>query len=384
MSGIEDLVRESLHERVAMAPALDDPAGRAVAGARTLRRRRALVVACFAGLAAVLATGALAGLRSGVHTLPLPPATVPPPGPASSSVSLVVDHHALLLPDGRSVTLPATESSMLGAVQLRRGWLVTGTTAGTTAQSLWLVTPDGVVHPLAQGLEGAPVVAADGLRFTWRTGVRLFTGHLADGGSLVVEASTPISGKGAPIALTDTAVVLGATATGGGIDSYDLWLPARGNYVPSWDVIAHVVAVYGALPGGRRVLGQVHPTSGSKAACLAELDPADSLRATRTACDLPLRVDPTGPVSRDGHWLAAPAGDGQVALIDLTTVFQRAAVTSTWHADRPGVWVDANTMVAPVSGGLRRFDTGGGAAPPVDVPGLPSGAQVDLVPRAES
>jgi hypothetical protein len=379
MSGIEDLVRRSLHERVALAPALDDPAGRAVAGARTRRRRRALVATCAAGLVGVLVTGAVAGLRGGPHTLPVPPATVPPPAPAG--VAVIVDRHALRLPDGRSVTLPAADQSMSRAVQVRQGWLVTATVADSSRLAWWLVTGDAAVRPLVQELTDAPVVSADGLLLAWRDGTRLFTGHLTDGGGLAVDASTPMPAKGGPIAVTGTAVVLGATATGGGIDSYDLWLPARGDYVPSWNVITNVAAVYGPLPGGRSVLGLVHPATGGKEVCLADLDPANRLRATRTACTLPLRADPAGAVSPDGHWLAAVASGG-VALVDLTTVFQRPTVATTWHADGPGVWVDADTMVAPAPGGLRRFHAGGGPDDPLAIPGVPSGADLTLVPRA--
>jgi hypothetical protein len=373
---IEDLVRESLHERVAQPPALDAPADRAIAGARTLRRRRALAVACAVGVAAVLATGALTGLHGGPHTLPVPPASPPP----SIDLASIVDHTALRLPDGRSVSLPPTETAMTGADQIREGWLVTGATAYANTSSLWLVTPDAALHRLTQGLLGVPVVSADGLWLSWRTGTQLFSGHLIDSGALVVDASTPMPDKGFPIAVTSTAVVLGATATGGGIDSFDLWLPAKGHYVPSWDVITNVAAVYGPLPGSHAVLGLVHPTQGGKEVCLAQLDPDNSLRATRTACGLPLRTDPAAAVSPDGHWLAA-VGNVSVVLIDLTTVYDRPVVTADWGADQPGVWVDANTMVVPAAGGLRSFSVRDSNPRPVSVPGLPANATIVPVPR---
>jgi hypothetical protein len=375
---IEDLVRESLHERVAQPPALDDPADRAIAGARTVRRRRALTVACVIGVAAVLATGALTGLHGGPHMLPVPPASAPP----SPSLAFIVDHTALRLPDGRSVSLPPSETALTGADQVREGWLVTGATADANTSSLWLVTPDAALHPLAQGLVGAPAVSVDGLWLSWRTATQLFSGHLIDSGALIVDSSTPMPDKGFPIAVTSTVVVLGATATGGGIDSFDLWLPAKGHYVASWDVITNVAAVYGPLPGGHSLLGLVRPAQGSKEVCLAELDPETSLRATRTACNLPLRVDPAGAVSPDGHWLAA-VGSGGVALIDLTTVYDRPAIAATWGADWPGVWVDTNTMVVPAADGLQAFSVGDTAPRPVRVPGLPSNATTTPVPRHE-
>jgi hypothetical protein len=380
MTGIEDLVREALRERVETAPAMDEPAQRAVSGARTVRRRQALVAVCAAALAVVLGAAGLGALRGASHPLPAPVTTDHPSAPASSGLSLLIDHRTLILPNGRPVTLQNGDHAVVSAVQVPQGWLVTeAVTAGST-QSLALVTPDGTVHPLLEGAQ-PPVVSADGRRFAWRTATRLFIGHLADDGSLVVDPSTPLTGKGDPIALTDNAVVLGATATGGGIDSYDLWLPKNGNYVPSWDVITGVVAVYGPAPGGRFVLGLVHRTAGAKDVCLAELDPANNLRPTRTACGLPLRVDPQGAVSPDGHWLAVASTDGGVAFLDLTRVFQEPTVADRWNADGPGVWLDAGTMVAPVSGRLQRYHVGRGTADLVDVPGLPSGAQVTLVPR---
>jgi hypothetical protein len=378
MSGIEDLVRRSLRDRVEAPPALGDPAGRAVSRARTVRRRQALLAVCAAGLAGVLAAAGLAALRGGVHTLPVPPATVPPTAVPSSGVSLVVDQHMLLTPDGRTVALPASEDSMVGAVQVRQGWLVTGTTTGTDTRSWWLVTPDLQVRRLLQGLTDSPVVARDG-HLAWRTATRLFTGHLSDDGTVVTDRSTPMPAKGAPIALAGNAVVLGATATGGGIDSHDLWLPEHGDYVPTWTAMTHIASVYAPTGDGRSLLGLVYSVAGSKETCLAELDPANNLRATRSACGLSLRDDWPAAVSPDGRWLAAHVVDG-VALIDLSTVFQRPAVTATWQADAPGVWVDATTMVAPVSGHLRRFHVAGGSTDPVTVPGLPSGTGFDLVP----
>ncbi len=48
---------------------------------------------------------------------------------------------------------------------------------------------------------------------------------------------------------------------------------------------------------------------------------------------------------------------------------------------RVGVWVDADTMVAPASGGLRRYSAPDGNSQPLSVPGLSAGAELTLVPR---
>ena len=86
------------------------------------------------------------------------------------------------------------------------------------------------------GLRSWPVVEAGGFQVAWRDGTGLHTGHLSDKGDMVVDSSTKMTGPGNPIALTDPAVVLGST------DGFDLWVPSRGPYVPSWNVITQVAA----------------------------------------------------------------------------------------------------------------------------------------------
>src|SRR5205807_7955870 len=124
-----------------------------------------------------------------------------------------------------------------------------------------------------------------------------------------------------------------------------------------------------------------HPTPGSKQTCLAELDPTQNLRVVRTACGL-VRPDAPGSRSPDGHWLAVGEDNSKVTLLDLTRVFEHPAPAATWTADAPGVWVDTDTMVAPVSGRLERFRIGHGTPEPVDAPSHRPDVQVRPVPRA--
>jgi hypothetical protein len=377
MTDLEDVVRRVLRDRVLVPPAMVDPAGRAVAGARTVRRRRVLLGACAAGLVLVVVTAGLGALRGLVRISPAPPANQPPSQVPAAGVALVVNGHTLVLPDGRVVAVPGGgQADIVAALEVKQGWLVTASTAASDgSDSLLLVTRDATVVPLGQAVSGPPVVSADGTHLAWHAVGQLATGHLTDAGRLEVDTQTPVSDHGRPIALTDRATVLGAA------DKFDLWVPERGNYVPSWNVITGVVAVYGPLPGGRLVLGLVHPHPQAQNVCLAELDPLDNLHVTRTACDVPLRGGPDGVISPDGHWFVAPETDGDQALIDLTRVFDPPAVTSSLRADRPGVWVDANTLIAPVGAGLRRFDARSTASVPLSLAGVPSGATVDLVPR---
>jgi hypothetical protein len=173
---------------------------------------------------------------------------------AAVGEAVLVDHRVLLLPGGRQVTLLNGKAD-IDAVQVGPGWLVTGS-LDTDARSLWLVTPDGTARHLVDGVQGEPVVGV-GRRVAWRTATQLLTGHLTDTGTtaidIVIDASTPIPATRTPatfwpVAVTSTAVVLGATATGGGIDSFDAWLPDNGSYVPAWDRFIQVAAVYGPAP----------------------------------------------------------------------------------------------------------------------------------------
>jgi hypothetical protein len=153
------------------------------------------------------------------------------------------------------------------------------------------------------------------------------------------------------VAIAGTAVLLGYSATGGGVDSFDVWQSTKGAYVESWDRTTHVAVAYGPTVDGRSFLGLIfaHPGGGDKETCLAELDPANFLRATATACGLSQGVSERGPVSPDGRYLALQAdgeGPGNIVVVDLHSVFQRAAVTAWWDARGPGAWVDATTMIA--------------------------------------
>jgi hypothetical protein len=134
------------------------------------------------------------------------------------------------------------------------------------------------------------------------------------------------------------------------------------------------------------VLGLVNatPGSGSKDVCLAELDPANRLAATRTACGLPLFSEPDSTVSPDGHWLVARLATSQWGLIDLRTVFTHPAIARSWTADVAGSWTDASTLLSLVSGKLTRIDVTTGATAPVTTPGLPPGSEVQLAPTGLS
>src|SRR5262249_55536915 len=140
---------------------------------------------------------------------------------------------------------------------------------------------DGSVHPLLDGLESV-VVARDGKHLAWETATLLETGHIS-GVWVYVDHSTPKPAEGVPIAVSDTAVVLGGTQTGGGIDRFAVWVPERGGYTASWDKTnPSLFQVSGVAPDGRSFLGLIpEAPPGSKIGCLALLDPTNHLAATR-------------------------------------------------------------------------------------------------------
>jgi hypothetical protein len=233
------------------------------------------------------------------------------------------------------------------AYRIHDGWLVVGfgqAAATGLVESLWLVTRDGSIHQLINHADSV-VVAPDGARVAWRASDRLIVGHVT-GASLAQDQSTPAPPRGAPIAYTGTAVILGYTMTGGGLDQFDTWLPARGDYSPSWNNVTLVGAVFQPARDGS-LYGIVRASSDTKARCFAQLDPANNLAATRKACSLPVTsFDTTGLISPDGRWMAKNTGASpQVDLLDLNHVFDTPAVTATWDAVAPVAWVDATTLV---------------------------------------
>jgi hypothetical protein len=389
---MRDVVRESLQAQLGQPPPMLDSAGRALDGARRARQRRSYLAATAAAVALLLVVvGGVAALRAGVtHRTPTPLATVKPttstaPTPTTAGVALL-GRSELVLPDNRRISLAQIPGGAIGAYETKAGWLVTGYGNGVDTISLWLVVPDGSAHSVVDRADARVAVSSDGTRLAWLTNGQIKLGRLNANGTVTVDRSTAAPVRGAPLFLSDSAVVLGYTATGGGIDHYDVWLPDRGDYVPAWDKTTNVAAVYGPTPDGRAFLGLVRPSYGGREICLARLDPAQDLKATNVACGLGQQIDAQGPVSPDGRWLAMPAlgggGSLQVAVVDLHAVFQRPAVSLRWDAEGPGVWVDATTMVATDHyGALQRFHIGQSAPEAVAAPAVRADPDYQLVPR---
>jgi hypothetical protein len=405
MTDLEEVVREALSDRVREQPQMTEPASRAIIGAAAVRRRRALLAAgaiVIVLVAAVSGGVALRGRATGPALEPpiSPSASAePPPSPTPSPASslpaigmsaLVQDQTNLLTQDGRLISLSALEGQPGRGYQIAGGWLVStsiGFSAG--AGELWLLRPDGSARRLLDQLDADIVVSPDGRRLAWRSAGKLVVGHLDGTGTVVTDASTPAPERGDPLAFAGSAVLIGYSATGGGTDNFDVWVPQQGRYTPSWDQAQAngIGSIYGATADGRWLIGMAlaAPGSGGKDSCLARIDPLNRLRVVARACGLPAPAE-WGGVSPDGHWLAYQSLDGAdgrwgTTLIDLTTAFGQPKVAGAWPLENPGMWTGPDTMVAQgADERFYRYRVGQPTGEEVQVLGMPPGAKVIFVP----
>ncbi len=300
-------------------------------------------------------------------------------------VSVIVDRATLVLPDGARHSLLDIKGGATGGFQTADGWLLQGFDDAT----LWLLRPDGGMQVIVERADGPVAVAPDGRHLAWRLGSTLYTGRVNPGGTpgVTVDVTSPAPARGHPIVITPSTVVLGYTETGGGIDHWDIWYPGRGDYVPSWDAVAHVLAVYGPTANGTGYLGLVDDPSPGKSLCLAELDPDEDLEPTRTACGMNLAAERFAELSPDGARLAMyvhdSTGSEAVGVVDLATVFATPTFTTVWSGRQGFAWEDATTVLAaPIGGGLMRYRIGVGTGLAVTVPGLAPGTTgITLLPR---
>lgn len=388
---LERAVRETFSRQVAVPrPLAADLAGVAIRRAARIRRRRVLAGTALAGLATVLASVSMVQLNersgppatqtvvlgdpNGASGMPAPdpvPSTGPTGPEPRAAVDLVVGD---ILSTARNRRIALTGIGPVDQVQGlpdEGGWLVVSapTAAGRT---LLAVRPDGGIQRLLAGAR-AIALAADGRRVAWRDGDQLSVAALA-GTQLVAATSTPAPGAAVPAGFAGDAVLVRLDPARPG---YALWRPTAGP--PTTGAGQDVLAVHGALPDGQLV-GLVSAGT-PRRPCLALLDPAQGLAATRTACGPALDADGPGGVSTDGRWLLLNGRTGTPAsptalLVDLATLARTpvarpagppvaGAVSWTsagtaWYADGHGglVQVRADRVLAgeaarptPVAGG---------------------------------
>lgn len=405
MTDIEEVVRRALEEQVHGQPPMTDSAGRAIAGARAVRRRQVamsvsavvvVLVATVAGVAALRDRGTAPVVPANSHS-PASPVPQPSLTPSLTNPSLppiglgaVLDQRNLLLPDGHLLPIaPFGNDVVVRAWQIGDAWLVERYGDGTEdSGTLWLYHADGSAQRLIDHETGV-LVAPDGKRLAWRVGKTVNVAHLDAAHNLVHDASTSVD-NGYPLMFAGSGLVLGYSETGGGTDHWDVWLPQHGRFVPDWNAAqaAGVSAVYAPTADGRWLIGQAlsSPGTGSKDSCLARLDPLNHLKVAARACGLP-EAGEWGVLSPDGHWLAyAGIVPAQLVVVDATTMFQQPRVVAAYDNAFTPVWTGPGTLVASVSngpGGPRyyRYQVGQPTGEEVGVPGATAQTAVVLVPK---
>jgi hypothetical protein len=142
---------------------------------------------------------------------------------------------------------------------------------------------------------------------------------------------------------------LAGTKTGGGLDTWDVWLPARGNYVPTTGS-PPFTGMLGITADGEHIIGSVNP-NGQKPGCLGEFDP-DGFAMVNKMC--PTMFDNFGFLdpSPDGRWWLVVEPSKGVRLYDTQTVWTGGVPVRTWSVDAgDGVWVDGSRVLLLAPGG---------------------------------
>lgn len=300
-------------------------------------------------------------------------------------VAIIADADRLVLADGRAFPLTGMAGEAIGGYQTCDGWLVHVAGPGRRTYALWLARTDGSLTTIVAAADAPVAVAPDGRHIAWRWEGELLAGRVNPAGGAVVDVTSPAPERGHPITMSSSVVVLGYSATGGGIDHHDFWSPERGDYVPTWDAAAHVRLIYGPAPDGEHFLGLVaDPASsgGTTRLCLAEFDPGDGLSTSRTACGLAFALDRFHDVDPDGRRLAVivadESGERALGLVDLTTVFRTPAFDAVLAGPaQTAAFEDAaHLLVVDTDGGLRRFAAPFDTATAASRPGVNSGTEI--------
>ncbi|GLH95554.1 hypothetical protein [Phytohabitans aurantiacus] len=381
---LERALRESLASASAdVAPVRHaDPAGTAIRRAKRINRRRSIAGTALVAVATVAAAMGVVQLRPAPERNagpvwvgdpypsilrsgdPTPTQLDPPDGSDDlrrqdlavgdvMPVDVVLNTH-LQTASGKVVDLAAL-GTVTQAHRADSGWLIVAAQE-TGRSALWWVNPDGSARELLPPVE-AVVLASDGLRVAWLDGARLFSASVIRGQVSGAQQSAALT-QGQPVSFLGRAVLMARTRDGGD-DEYAVWWPDGGEaFKPTWN--GTTVGIYGPLPDGHTVVGQVTQGQNNRA-CLALLDARNALTVLKTACATRLKRDGSGSVSPDGRWLVADAETANLAaLVDLSGAFKQRTATATRYAGplltgRP-VWTDANTVVRADHDGLVRVE----------------------------
>jgi hypothetical protein len=344
-----------------------DPAGHAIRKGRRVNRRRSVVGIALVAAATAAATAGVVQLSPDDRRYAGPAWVEDPPPQVNQSLPAVEPTTAVPAPSGSfdRDRLSATDVpvDLVVATQLRttsgtaialppvgtvaqaheatNGWLVVGVPPSGGA-TLWYVGPDGSSIQVLPAVD-AVALAPDGRRVAWRDSARLFSA-IIDRGQVKDATQTSAPAQGRPVSFVGQGVVMERAASGAEQAGFDVWWPRRGKqYTPAWK--AGATEIYGPLPDGRTVVGQVSAETGDRP-CLALLDAVNALTVLKTACALQLNPRGTGTVSPDGHWLAAD-GVGRARLVDLRVAFdgKATAIDAGPELSDQAAWASGNTLV---------------------------------------
>lgn len=318
MGLIEDELRATFASAVSVTPAVEDAAGRSIAGARRVRQRRfaAGVGATVIGL--LLAGVGLVSLgRSHPVVLGLPSPVMsqharPPVRPPAD----VLVGNEIVTTDGRSVSLsglPLVDAAYAAG----DGWLVRSWDATSQLFSLWRIGPAGPRQHLVDGRLIA--VSSDASAVAWSLDDSVAVGTLTDSGLIPTKQTMGTGGFG-PLGFAAGGLLLGRPGTGGAVVTYDMWFPARGNYTPGPQ---RSEPIFGPSADGSVLYGLT-----GESHCLAEID-TQTLKPGRTACPARLGASSWLSPSPDGRWLAIVDADG-IDLYDLATFWTTPVPLMFW------------------------------------------------------
>lgn len=383
MTMLEEALRETFAGQVAEVPAVLDPAGAAIARARTARRRQQAIAGTALALAVTLvvsgtwwARGAgstgrsperLAGTAVGLTAGPpgMGPADTTPadaapaeaapavprhPVPAGSALKLdLFDGATILTPEGRGLSVPNIASGST-VDRVADGWLYTSASADTRLMRL-----DGTSVDV--GIDGDQVVvSADGTRIAWMAARRTAqpTLKLAEltGDSVSGVLTTPVPPGTAPVAMVGDRVVIASK------QGYDYWDPTKLTFKPSWTSSVHeVYGQYGDFAVGTvDAPGRPDLEQGTCVALLGLAD--DGLRDTRQLCQ-PIEAggEPPDALSPGGRWLAVARG-AKAQIIDVSARSAQPSPSCAFPSTVLSMaWEDSDHLVVRTSSGWRRCTT---------------------------
>lgn len=380
---LETALREMFARQSARLTVSADPVQKVLRRARRIQRRRT-VVGTAAGAMVVVAATALAVQLPSHDASQSRSAFVSAPWNASTTapiLGVVVDTDQPSRPvtpppvdlvvagtlhttDGQVVDLSGI-GDVVAATQAGDTWLVV-TADASGGGGLWLVG-DGTNPQMLLSSVDEVVLAPDGRRVAWRRDSQVFIASV-NADRLGVTTSSAVPADVRLLRFLGPGLLLNRV---GGAGGYDVWWPHRGLYQASW--AETVTAVYGLMPDGRTVVGQIRSEANGQR-CLALLDAEQGLSPVRTACSALLAVGEIGSVSPDGRWLVVsgdhatptPYARGRHALvIDLTTAFgeQPFAMPLEFPLNGDVAWIGMDTLVyVSRQGAVFRVTLGNGAS----------------------